>query len=321
VPGQTSGREEDLVGRLRRRLWSERVVLLVAVAILAGLYAGVVPGGRRVCLIAADGRPVVVVETRAQAERLLNDLRAGPGVPQDEVRFAQEVSLHDVSAVRHPVVTDLDALATLSEELDLVVRGAAILADGRFVTALPKAQEAVTVLSLLLREFSPPDPGLTPYFREQVRVEMMDVPPAKLAPSAEEALRQIIEESSSSVVHKVRSGESAWKIARFYSVSMRRLAQVNPGRDLTHIRVGDELHIPGSLLPVTVVARQEIVEPVEEGPPGRTRRVRITYENGIETKREVIGGTVGSTPPLPRPSDPPRRGGPDTWRWRDEIQL
>ncbi len=301
--------ERGLPEKLRRRLWVERVVLLALVGVFVALYLGVVPGGRRVCLIAADGRPVVVVETRAEAERILSDIQTVPDLPMGKARFIQDVTLHDVSGLRHPPRSDLEAIGILTQELELVVRGAAILADDRFVVALPEAQEAVTALSLLLRELSPSDPGLTVYFKEKVSVEVMDVPPAKLMPSAEEAVGRIMKETSPKTVHRVKRGESAWQIARTYGVRLERLAHVNPGRDLERIREGETLRIPGSMAPVTVVARKEIEEPAGAGGAQRTRKVRVTYENGVEVKREVIGGTVA---PVRRPA-----GG--RWRRRDEA--
>ncbi|MCJ7751176.1 MAG: hypothetical protein MUQ65_08790, partial [Armatimonadetes bacterium] len=76
--------------------------------------------------------------------------------------------------------------------------------------------------------------------------------------------------------------------------------------------------IPGELPPLTVIARREITEPVGSGASGRTRKVRITYENGVEVKRDSIGLSA-PTSAARTPARPPTRGATDPWRWKDEI--
>ena len=46
-------------------------------------------------------------------------------------------------------------------------------------------------------------------------------------------------------VHQVRPGESAWKIARRYEVTLDALVELNELRDPSRLHPGDELLIPG----------------------------------------------------------------------------
>lgn len=305
--------QSDTIDKLRRRIWIERAALFALFAILIGLYLGALPGGRRVCLVMVDGDPVVVLETRADAERLLDELRSTSGFPPERVGFAQQVSFHRVSAARNPVQSDAEAMEALSSKLDLSVSGSAVLADGELVIALPDKEAAVQALSLLIERLAPPGPNTTVFFKEKVEIETRDVPAARLLPSAEEAARKIIEAASPTIVHEVKRGESAWKIARDHEVSLRRLAYVNPGLELNSLRAGAKIKIPGPIPSITVVAQKEIEEQVGEGLDQRTQTVLITYENGMEVKREMIGRRA---PTLVTPA--PRRS-PDPWRWRDEI--
>jgi LysM repeat protein len=300
-------REEDLAGearaacrakvacRLRRRLWLERAVFLAIVVLFLLFHLGVLPGGRRVCLVTLDGEPVAVVATRADAERMLNEIKSAArgasasGLEPNEVQFAQKVKLESVPAAHNPVQSDSEAIKALRSHLRMVVPAAAILANGEVVIALPDQGEAVRTLSLLLSEFAPPGPNLTVFFREKVKVEMRDVPPDKLFHSADEAVSRIAEAASSKVEHAVKPGESAWKIAQDYQVTLARLSQANPGVNLNSLRAGLKLKIPGPLPPLTVVARKEIQGQPGEGVSLPARKVRVTYENGVEVRREVIG--------------------------------
>lgn len=315
MASQPAHQTEDPLHKLQRRLWIERAVLLALLAIFAGLYIGALPGGRRVCLISADDRPVTVVPTRGDAQRMLRQLKSSFKLPADKLHFGQRITFHLVSAARHPVQPDGEALDALAAELDVTARGAAVLANGEPIIALPDQAEAVRALSLILEEYSPSDPDVTTYFKEQVKVEMRDVPPDLMATSADDALQKIAEETAPRAEHKAKPGQSAWKIARDYHVSLKRLAYANPDVDLDHLRVGDRITIPGGLPPLTVMAKKEIEEPVGEGASARYEKVRITYENGMEVKREVIGRRPGAVLMGP----PQGRGEEDPWRWRDQI--
>jgi len=321
VPAERGSDRDDQVGRIKRRLWLERVVLLLIIGVLAGLYLGALPGPHRVCLIAADGQPVTVVESRADAERMLDEIKANSGLPSDRVSFSQKVTLHNVSSLRNPVQSDSEAMKALSPALQVTTRAAAVVANGELVLALSDQEEAVRTLSLLLKRLSPAGPIASTYFKERIKVEMRDVAPDKVVESAEEAVRKLSEAASPKGEHEVKSGDSAWGIARQYGVSLNRLGHANPGRDLERLRVGDKLKIPGMLAGLTVVATKEIEEKVGEGPRQRAQKVRITYENGVEVSRQVIGRerlrVEGVAPPSER-APLPRRGR-DIWRWRDEI--
>ena len=315
---QEQWQHHNLTRKLVRRLWLERLFWLLLVAGLVALYLGALPGGRRVTLIAADGEPLAIVPNRGDAQRLLDEVRSMTELPADKVDFAQKVTLHQVSVSRNPVQSDSEALKALCDKLDPVVEAAAIMAGGEVVLALPNLQEAVKTLSLLLEEFSPPGPSATAYFKERVKIDTRYVPPDKLYPTADKALEKIVEGSAPKAEHTVKRGDSAWKIANDYGVTLSRLAAGNPGRDMNMIQIGQKVKIPGELPPLTVIARREITEPFGSGASGRIRTVRITYENGVEVKRDVIG--LSAPRPAPRPpARPPTRGATDTWRWKDEI--
>jgi LysM repeat protein len=304
------------VHRLQRRLWLERTVSLGLLGLLAALYLGVVPGARRATLIAADGQPVTVVPSEKDARRLLEQVKAASGLPADKVGFVQKVSFHSVAESRNPPQSDREAMAALSDSLDLVVAAAAVVAQGQLVVGLPDQQQAVKTLSLILSEFSPRDAATPPYFKESVKVDMRNVPADAFCSTAQEALTRILEEGAPKAEHEVVRGDSAWELARKYEVPLTRLAVANPELDMSHLQVGQKLKIPGELPPLTVIAYREVELPAGEGELAGARKVRITYENGVEVKREVIGRRIASQQ---RPESAPPGAPADPWRWRDEI--
>lgn len=310
----------DDLPRLRRRLWVERLVSLCLLALLAALYFGLLPGGRRTTLIAADGAPVAVAETRGDALRLLEEVKASSGLPPEKISFAQKVTFHDVAASQNPPQTDREIIGALSKALKPVVSAAAIVANGEVLLALPDEAEAVRTLSLILREFAPSELTGTVYFRENVRIEMRGVSPTLLYDSASAAMEKITEDAAPRASHTVTPGDSAWKISRDYDVPIARLAAANPDLDLERLPVGAKVRIPGELPPLTVIARRDVEEPVAPG-SSRLQKVRITYENGVEVKRQVIQRAAvlaPPRPPAPKAAGTSEEASAEPWRWRDE---
>jgi LysM repeat protein len=291
-----SGPDADRrIRSLSRRLWAERAVFLLLLAGLVAFHYGKL-GVRRVAVIAIDGRPVAVVASRADANRLLNEIKGASGLPGN-VSFSRQVSLYSAPAAGHRVLPDAEAMAILSSKLEPVIQASAILVNGELVAGLPTRNEAVQVLSALLKELSPPGPGVQAAFKEQVRIESREVPVNGFSRSAAAAVERIMKSAAPKGSHEVNPGETGWKIARDARVPLSRLKAANPGVNLDRIRAGDELKIPGELPPLTVIARREIKE---ELGPGVSRTVRVTYENGAEVSRDIISRE--------RPVSKPRAG-------------
>jgi len=305
---------EETTRRLRRRLWMERVALLLLAVAFLVLYFDRLPGRRRVCLIAVDGEPVAVLASQAEAERLLDDLKDVAGSSEDG-DFAQQVTLHSVPASRHPIQTEAEALAALSARVEVLVQASAILANDQLVVALPTQGGAVETLSLLLARLAPTDQSDPPaFFKERVRIDLQAVPVELVARTPEDAVQHVLQASETQAVHEVLPGETGWQIARDYRVSLNRLRQANPDLDLDRLRADASLNIPGSEPGITVVARKEVQEQVGEGLSRRTQTVRITYENGVEVSREIIARRTAAD--LHRAAPPPDR---TPWRGGDQA--
>jgi len=299
------GGDDSELRRLRRRLWVERIVFVLALAAALVLRFGGL-GGDDVCAIAVDGHPVAVVATRADADRLLDDIKETSGLP-GEVSFSQKVTLHLVSAAGSEVLPAAKAMDILASKIEPVVEASAILVNGEIVVGLPSRDEAVRTLSVLLKEFSPPGGDASTAFKENVKIDTRQVGADSFAPSAAAAAERIVEAASPRSSHEVRPGETAWKIALDYHVPLSRLAAANPDANLDRIRAGDQLKIPGELPPLTVLARREIKESL---PNGRTQTVRITYENGVEVSRDVIGRQAPLRGAAPRRPEGQQMGTP-----------
>jgi murein DD-endopeptidase MepM/ murein hydrolase activator NlpD len=130
-----------------------------------------------------------------------------------------------------------------------------------------------------------PDTGLPPPVETQAAPEAA-VPPAQKARPLPFALRSAHPEPELvSVRHRVAPGETMFRIAKTYGLTVDELASANGIKDARAISVGQELLIPGA-------EREVPSEPLAEADP---EPVRTSVEGG--TRR----GTVA------RREEPPRR--------------
>ncbi len=292
-----------------RAPWLRAVLFLLVAAAFLAYRIGPGLRGRRVCMVLVDGRPVTVVKTRQQAEKLLDQIKRAHG-PAEGVEFAQKVSFRLVSASRHPVKGEKEARAALSRRLTPVIEGEAILVNGEPLIALPTRAEAAKTLALIQQEFAPKGRGFTVVFKEKIEVKKERVPADRYAQTAEEAVKKVAAESKPVTIHTVRAGETAWQLARDAGIPLRALASANPDKDISNLRVGEHIKIPGRGGGITVIATTVIQEPVGEGNERRLQLTRMTYENGVLVGREVIGYRLmpgaGNTSPR-RKSETPKK--------------
>lgn len=81
--------------------------------------------------------------------------------------------------------------------------------------------------------------------------------PPSPSPPATEAPRR------GGVTHVVERGQTLWRIARAYEISVEQLARANAIEDATNIRVGQALFVPGARAVIEVPPAPGLLEPRE----------------------------------------------------------
>jgi LysM repeat protein len=305
-----SGVTESETRRTRRsgfRPWLERGLFAAILALVGAWHFGVFGRGPQTCVVVVDGKPVVVMASRAAADRLLEQIRHQAG-DVETAQFAQHVSLYSVDADRNPSVSDVEAMKILAPKLEVVVPGAGLFVNGKLFAGLPSRGAAVETFTLLLRELSPPDPDLTRAFKERVSIREGLLPVEDYVPDAQTVLDRVREAMAAKITYTIKGGDSPWKIANDHGITIAQVKQANPGVDFTRLQAGQEVVVPTGKAPVTVVAWKEVLEPV--GGSGQTQTVRIVYENGVEVQRYVAQRPRRSPPQQSRPRRARRSAAP-----------
>jgi hypothetical protein len=313
---------------MRRRLWMERGVFALLIAALAvALFFALRPKTRFV--LSADGNPICVVASPEAARYVLAALkRSRAGELHSIAVFHQRIA---VEPLREPGPKPLDPLSAqkiAAEELDIVIRAAAIKADGKLIAYARTVREAQQALEAYKRSQVPRKGRLLrpPVFRQEVRIERatmtLEQASRKLPKSQAELLAALNRPTRPRFEHVVARGETALRIARHCKVSLEDLKVANPGLDLDRLEAGEKMAVAGGAPLLTVEAsveyahREEIpvwVERVpdralrrgqqkilQEGEPGFQRvRVRAIFVNGREVSRERLWEEVEKEP-VPR---------------------
>jgi hypothetical protein len=324
---------EDALARQQRRLWIERGLgVFVLAAALGGWAFSRGPGSTWAVYV--DGKPVVAMSDRGALEPLLASIKKqNPGAAafeKAEVRAADagQVAVTDLETARRALK---DAVATYAP------RGV-IYVDGKPAIALQDANEAQAVLTKLKTEADGKLDRVesAPYFKEQVEVRTEPAPRELWADAA--GAKAALLGRGGSATHIVKSGETGWIVARREGLSLSELERLNPGVNLSRLRVGQGLAVGGKDTPaagesVTVVTTGEVTETVatpfrtkttprplmwigkriraRKGLPGKERvQYRVTFENGQIVRREILNRTLVEAPQdeLVAVGTKPRRG-------------
>jgi LysM repeat protein len=291
--------------RLQRRLWWERslfILLLVPMGTL-WLYPRVADGPTA---IQVDGRTVVVVASRAAAERTLAAVKeARAGKDAANVTFARPVVLRRVGRAALAPVPEAAAAARVGEVVSVQAPRAVILVDGRPVVALPTEREAGAALALVKAHYADQADRLVeePSFKETVTIRRQAAPGEIWRASAEEAAAFLREGPvTEGARHTIAPGDTPSGIAGKYRLTVDELIHLNPGLRPGALRVGGTLNVSAAARPpLTVVVRARVrrLPKSLRAPDLRRGPAEVTYENGAP----VAATAVTRTPTLERGSE------------------
>jgi LysM repeat protein len=301
---------------MERAIFGAVILVLLAVQIYGAL------AGRR-GVINVDGDEVAVVASPAAARDVIEAVRARTTQDYDgDVRFVEKVN---VSREKRPSVRVMSpnvAEEKLAGAVHVGARLWAICVEGQPVLALDSREKAGQALALYASQNCGEEvgPAVAPTrFAEQVTIEQRIVPLDTAVESAEAACERLGDGKSRRAYHVVKEGETAYEIAHRYKIGYYALRDLNPGKDLDRLKIGDKLTVSGSepLLTVVSTRRASLSEAIDypvkvvkspslykdqqvtrqQGRLGRrTVDAIVTIANGRILDREILESRVSSQP-------------------------
>ena len=252
------------VEALRRQLLQERLTL-GGVALALALFIAYQNFFPSVWAISVDGKMVVAVRDRGQAEVVLEQLKAEHGGGED-VQFSQDVRVLRIHPSKIEVTNVDGAIRSLRETVRLTSLRGVISVDGVAAAALPTEADANEVIAALKATAAA---RVTQLDEEPVFVEPVEV---ATAPADEEiwcdqatALALLGGGSAGEPeFHLVKRGDNPWVIIRRYGMTMREFKQLNPGVKATRLQLGAQLRVRQEAPPaVTIRVKGRLVKEVK----------------------------------------------------------
>ena len=287
-------------------IWAGIIVLVLGVGWAAVSHFHIVPYTIRV-----DGKPIVNVESRSTARKVLADVRLQrAGNASGSVRFVEGVAFHQAEA--NADISELpEAVRALEKAVSIEAESFAIIVDDKPVVALPRKADAEKALDLVKRFYERKVKAVysNSGFKENVFVDKRYVEAGRLRSTPQDAVSALTTTSEKPKVHVVERGDRAVHLLRRYNISMAQIKSLNPGVDPERITEGDVLTIQLPKLPITVVCKSTVTETVEVTPPAgvrygprtgtRVSKMLVTYENGQRVSEEVISQVTTWDRPAP----------------------
>lgn len=294
--------------------WGERIVYWIAIF---GLLSALIFFHRSTSPVAifVNGKPVVWVSNSRLANRTVelarDQLRRRYG---HDVDFAETIDFGNLPLPSSAkLMSPIEASEVLLKNLSPARRAWLIKVNGQVLVALKSRREAEQALDLVKFHFTPKDVKLVeePRFKERVTVEEGKIPVGDIVADAETAAQKILSGLEPPEYHVVKPGDFAIRIARRYGLTLEKLQQLNPHKNLDKLRIGEKILVKRGKLPVTVICVYQVIK--REAVPFETERrfvphlpggalitkqkgregvkevvLEVTAENGLEVRREVV---------------------------------
>ena len=256
--------------------------------------------------ILINGRPTVTVANYAVALNVIHQAELnGIGAAynaQGNPRATESIAYQHVGETA-TLNTEADAVAQLSRRLHVTVDAAVITINNKRAVALPDQTAAQATLDSIQQHYvnmQPNDPLYgKPSFQEKVDIEPERVPVSLCKATAAEAAALMLAPPKGKQ-YIVQSGDTGYRIARKFHITLSAFLQANAGRDVNRLAPGNIVNVAPTIPPITVVVQKQAtrIEPIIPGATDGTGGERAvsdiyTYINGVrQPGSDPIGAVI-----------------------------
>jgi hypothetical protein len=295
--------EQPSVARLERQLHAFKVILgILIVCMLATIAAYLYRQhmGDPVTLW-INGKAIATVRNQTLANQAITEAehsRLLPGYPPESIVRIESVALRP-AAPDASLDTDADASAKIAAAITVHLRAYVIMVNDKPSLGLPTQDAADQTLALVKQHFAdmPPKADLIgdPQFRDKVVVKYAAVSISRARSTADEAAPYFWTPPPVKTA-VVKPGDTGTRIARRYHLSLTDFITANSSINVNKLMPGDMVNVEKMPLLLTVrvkkrLGQDESIVANESESQGGRRHVSyvVTYLNGQETRRDVLG--------------------------------
>ena len=294
--------------------------LAIVLVLIANIIFAVTNDSRvQAYSVRVDGKEIALVSDNKQLQEVVDELK------EESKEIGDKVVIPKVEFVRTKADANLvqaneEVEKQLADILEPEIEGFALEVNGQVKVVFSSEEEAKTTLN----EFKLAVAGKNSdwvtkaSFEEDIKVTPVKVAPEKLM-QVDEAVEYLKTGGVKAKIHKVKSGENLWTIARANDMRVAEILKANPGLDEEKIQIDQELKLVQTEPVVNLVATFEktVVEPVgfetktqkdsrlTKGQqkvltPGKKGEKEVTYKvvikNGDTVEKEVLDAKILKKP-------------------------
>ena len=281
-----------------KRVWAG--ILIIVAAIVGGLggYAYVRQSRKSPTAIVIGGTSIANLGSRAAAEEALSQAKRSKadGIATGRLRFTEPVTLRRADT-GSAISGFQQAVEAVQQAAGVEAEVYAIAVDGVPVVGLRSEKDAQKALDLVKAYY---ERGRTlvgaSSFKGKVFISKQFINTEGFCESPESARDALTTASEPAVTHTVAIGDRGEGIAERYDLTLDQLEEMNPGKDIDRLELGDVLVIERAEYPITVVNKAMVNTTVQITPPReaaarigrRVVKMMVTYENGEPVAQDVI---------------------------------
>lgn len=256
-------------------------ITIAALAVVA-LTVGLVKVTASVDALAVEinGKQVALVTNKADAEKLLSDLKAEKArIWKRDVDVTQTLTFKNTKAKKYQLDNLITLKNKLNKNLSFVAVATGIKVNGQLAVAVKDEAAAADVLQKLKDAFEISDVQVESVsFQEKVELAQVPVSLSEVL-STDKAVALLKEGKQKKVIHTVVQGDSLWSIARHYDMHVADLLKINPSIKGEHLDLGQEINL---------VATEPIINVLATGK--QTVKETIPYKVVVETDKSIWRG-------------------------------
>ncbi|ATW26205.1 hypothetical protein DCMF_16800 [Candidatus Formimonas warabiya] len=220
--------------------------------------------------IVINGQQTAVFDSKSQAEQsIANFLKKKSQEIGKPVTTPDKIEIKKVQVEKKDRMFAGNTDKILSEQLSMLVPGAAIVIDGQEKLIVADKESAEKLIQKVKNSFTPQGKDLIVKkldLKEKIQVAEKNVPVKEII-KEDQAFQLLTVGTEKLVTHIVESGESLWSIAKDNSMKVEDLEAANPQINPDKIQIGDEIKLVKAepMLHVTAVAEYTEVKTVPFG--------------------------------------------------------
>ncbi len=229
-----------------------------------------------------DGNMIGVVDRKSDVYNLVENIKESvPDQFGGDRKIGQSIELKSVHVSKAQLIAQEQLEESIRQSIDVQVNAFGIKANGNIVALVKSEKEAKGILEEIKELYKDDEEGIESSeigFVQDVKIEEVQANISDIK-SSDNAFMYIVQGTDKLETYEVKSGDSAWSIARALDIHVSDIEKANSDIDVEKLQIGQELNVTVAKPYISVKTSQEI-----------TYEEKIPYEIVYEDTKAMYKG-------------------------------